>query len=239
MSTTPTTRNCLACAVPLTQAGSHCFCNLPAAALTTLQTIGSHQRLAAGAVLLHEGFSATHVYVICAGTIKLSACSLDGKLLLLRIAGPGDVLGLSATLNGAPYEATAKALEPSEVKAIRRAEFLNFIESSRDASHNATMAIAWKYDGLLHSTRRLALSTTASGKLASTLLDWARLHNPSGDGPISFQMPLTHEELGSMAGLSRETVTRILSRFRKEGLLHLEGKTMTLLRPHTLESSYC
>jgi len=239
MSATPTGRNCLVCAVPLAQSGSHCFCKLPTAALTTLQTIGSHQRLAAGAVLLREGFSANHVYVICEGTIKLSASSLDGKLLLLRIAGPGDVLGLSATLNGSPYEATAEALEPSEVKAVRRSEFLSFIESSREASHNTTMAIAWKYDGLLHSARRLALSTTATGRVASTLLDWARLKNAISDGPLSFQMPLTHEELGSMAGLSRETVTRILSKFRKEGLLRLEGKTMTLLRPNTLESSYC
>jgi CRP/FNR family transcriptional regulator len=59
------------------------------------------------------------------------------------------------------------------------------------------------------------------------------------DRPISFSLPLTHQELGSMAGLSRETVTRQLSKFRREGLINQTSEHMVLHHPDKLEALYC
>ncbi len=116
------------------------------------------------------------------------------------------------------------------------------MERYRDAGRNTALTLALEYEGAMLSARRLALSGSASSKLASLLLDWGRMgggENPAlKSHPVSFRMPLTHEELGSMSGLSRETVTRTLSKFRLEGLVENRGEQMTLVNPAAMEKLY-
>jgi CRP/FNR family transcriptional regulator, cyclic AMP receptor protein len=81
----PPGRSCLSCAVR----GPHCFCNLSMEALQDLQDIGTSLRFGADEMIVREGFSADRVYVVCSGRVKLTASSPDGRLLILRIAGPG------------------------------------------------------------------------------------------------------------------------------------------------------
>jgi CRP/FNR family cyclic AMP-dependent transcriptional regulator len=115
------------------------------------------------------------------------------------------------------------------------------MQAHADVSHITALALAREYNSALLTARRLALHTSAAGKLASTLLDWARmdqLDNIPAHLPISFLMLLNQEELGSMAGLSRETVSRLLTRFRREGLIGQTHDRMTLHRPDRLEARY-
>ena len=223
--------------------GPRSFCNLPATALRDLHSIATTLNLDAHKVLINEGFSADHVFVICSGCVKLVASSPEGRLLLLRVVGPGDVLGLAALLPGALYRVTAITLDPCSIKSIPRDDFIRFMDNFIDASHATATAMTRDYNSAVLSARRLALSNSAAGKLASTLLDWARMDHLH-DGPehnnlpISFTMPLTHEELGSMAGISRETVTRLLTKFRREGLLDQTEQQMTLHHPNRLEAIY-
>jgi CRP/FNR family transcriptional regulator, cyclic AMP receptor protein len=182
--------------------------------------------------------------IICNGSVKVTAASTDGRLLLLRVAGPGDILGLSALHKGTLYRVTAETLSPCTIKSIPRADFVRFMETHADVSRITALAIAREYNSALLTARRLALSTSAAGKLASALLDWARMgdldNGPARSNlPISFLMQLTHEELGSMAGLSRETVSRLLTRFRREGLINQNHDCMTLTEPAKLETLYC
>lgn len=226
-------RDCQTCAVRQTD----CFCSLTPESLADLQTIGVPMHVEAGEHVLHEGYAGDKVYVMCHGRIKLTASSSEGKLLIVRIAGPGDVLGLAAVLKGSAHKVTAEALEPSEVKAIPRAEFLAFMDRYRDVSRNTAVTMALEYEGAMMSARRLALSGSASSKLASVLLEWGRMG--AGPGALEFRMPLTHEELGNMAGLSRETVTRLLAKFRRDGMVKRAGETMVLPQPEAMERKYC
>jgi len=231
-------RNCVTCAAR----GTERFCSLSMKALHELQNIGILRHTEAHETLVHEGFTADRVYVVCKGRIKITATSHDGRILLLRIAGPGDVLGLASLLRGKRYMVSADTLEPCDLKSVARDEFLRFMETFEDVSHSTMMAMAREYDAALLSARRLALSSSAGGKLARALLDWAHMgHAEEGStaAPLSFNMPLTHEELGSMAGLSRETVTRLLSKFHKEGLIKQTGEHMVLQHPAKLEALYC
>jgi len=234
----PAVQNCVTCPVR----GPHCFCSLGPAAVQELQTIGSRVRLEPGETVLREDSMADRVYVVCRGKIKLTASSADGKLLIVRIAGPGDVLGLTSLLNNVRHKVTAETLEVCELKAIGRAEFLQFMESSGDVGRSAAVSIAWEYEGVLLTARRLATSSSAAGKLATALLDWGRMdavESVATTASMEFRMPLTHEELGSMTGLSRETVTRLLGKFRREGLVELDGERMVLRAPAKMESLYC
>jgi CRP/FNR family transcriptional regulator len=175
--------------------------------------------------------------------VKATASSTEGRLFLLRVAGPGDILGLAALHEHTIYRVTAETLVPCIYKSIPRGDFVRFMETHADVSRTTALAMAREYNSAVLSARRLALHTSAAGKLASTLLDWARMDHldnglPRTGLPISFHMELNQEELGSMAGLSRETVSRLLTRFRREGLVDQTDDRMTLNYPDRLEARY-
>jgi CRP/FNR family cyclic AMP-dependent transcriptional regulator len=244
-------RNCVECMVR----GAHCFCSLNVNALRHLDKMGTQLRFAERELVLEEGTVAERVCVLCKGMVKLTTCSREGKVLLLRIAGPGDVLGLASVLRGTAYEATAEALEECEIRVIPREHFLAFMDDFQGVGLNSAEAVAREYGSVVLSARRLALSSSAAGKLANVLLDWGRLSagrallavsesktRVPGTGPaegaLRFRMPLTHEELGQMAGISRETTTRALTKLKAEGLIEIDGERMVLCSPEKLEQMY-
>ena len=102
------------------------FCNLTPEALRDYDGIGIMMSHARGAKLFTEGDPARNVFVICFGQVKISSTSRDGKTMILKIAGPGDVMGLSAVLANVPHEVTAEAIEPCQVKTVRKQEFVDF-----------------------------------------------------------------------------------------------------------------
>jgi CRP/FNR family transcriptional regulator len=91
--------------------------------------------------------------------------------------------------------------------------------------------MANEYQSAFRDARRLSLSTSAAAKLANVLLEFAQHASPGKTG-MRFTMSLTHEELGNLAGLSRETVTRLLGRFQREGLIRIKGSSITIGEPH-------
>ena len=211
------------------------FCNLGPDALDEFESIGIQATFPKGATLFQEDQPANGVIVLCTGQVKLSCASKDGKTLILKIAMPGDVLGLGAVISNAPHEVTAETLEPTQLKSIRRADFLAFLQRHGEASLHAAKALSAEYKAAFFDARRLALSGSVAGRLAAILLDWAR--NASGDRTeLRFTMALTHEDLASLASTSRETVTRLLGRFQKEKLIQIRGTTIIVLNAAKLET---
>ena len=211
------------------------FCNLDASALADFGQIGVQSMLPKGAKLFHEDGPSNGVFVICTGQVKLSCTSRDGKTLILKIAVPGDVLGLGAVISGAKYEVTAETIEPAEIKHIRQQDFLSFIEKHGEASLHAAKALSAEYKAVFFDARRLALSGSAAGRLAGLLLEWGRAAS-CGKHEMRFTMALTHEELANMLGSSRETITRMLGRFKKEKLIQMRGASILILSPERLEN---
>ncbi len=223
--------------------GTQGFSTLSANALRDFDSLGICRHRARHAILFHEGLPADHIHVLCSGRVKVTSSSSNGRLFLLRVAGPGDILGLAALDEHAVHRVSAETISPCITKSIPRTEFIRVMKTNPDLSLIAARAIAREYQSAFLSARRLALHTSAAGKLASTLLDWARAddgsHCPTpANLPISFHMQLSQEDLGSMAGLSRETVSRLLTRFRREGLVYQSDDRMTLNNPSRLEARY-
>jgi CRP/FNR family cyclic AMP-dependent transcriptional regulator len=210
------------------------FCNLTPDALQDYDKIGVLVSHARGARLFMEGDTARNVFVVCFGQIKISSTSRDGKTLILKIAGPGDLMGLSAVLANVPHEVTAEAIEPCQVKIVRKQEFVDFLNRHGIASMHAAQSLSGEYLTVFHDAKRLALSGSAAGRLARLLLDWG--HSASNGGPeIRFTVALTHEEIANMAGTSRETVTRLLNQFRRDEWILITGTSLTITQPEQLE----
>src|SRR5512142_1105460 len=109
------------------------FCDLPAEVLQDFDAIKSTTVIPRGAMLFAEGKQPRGVYLLCEGRAKLSVCSDKGKRLMLRVAGPGEVLGLSASMSGKPYEVTAEMMDTSQVAFVRRKDLLHFLRDHRVA----------------------------------------------------------------------------------------------------------
>ena len=181
------------------------FCNLDTEALSDFNSIGVQANLPKGATLFREDGPSIGVFVICTGQVKLSCTSREGRILILKIAMPGDVLGLGAVISGSTYEVTAETIEPTQIKSIRREDFLSFIQKHGEASLHAAKSLSEEYKAAFFDARRLALSGSAAGRLAGVLLDWGRAAS-CGKPEMRFTMALTHEELANLVGSSRETV---------------------------------
>ena len=209
------------------------FCNLGDEALQRFDEIGVRISYPGRAIVFKEGQRISGVFVVCTGQLKLSTTSAEGRTMILRLAGAGDVLGLGATLNDLPYEVTAETLEPTQLKSVRRGEFLQFLQDHAEAGEHAAKTLARENREIFLDARRLALSGSAAGRLAQLLLDWANTA-ACGRTELRFTMALTHEELANMAGTSRETVTRLLNQFERDGFISRRGSALTIAAPESL-----
>ncbi|MGB7024953.1 MAG: Crp/Fnr family transcriptional regulator [Candidatus Acidiferrales bacterium] len=224
--------NCLAC--PHLQ--ERAFCNLPPSALQRLSVITSASSYPKGATLFVEGQTARGVFILCNGRAKLSTSSIDGKTLIVRIADPGEVLGLPATITGKPYELTADAVEPVQANFISRTDFLNFLRDHGEAALRVAQQLGETYHAAIAEMRSIGLAHSAGEKLARFLLDWCVSHgNGKGKEEASAKLTLTHEEIAQMIGASRETVTRLFTDFKKKRLLQVKGSTLILSNKEALE----
>ena len=210
------------------------FCNLSAEAFADFGSIGVHATPPKGARLFQEDGRSNGVFVICNGQVKLSCTSREGRTLILKIAMPGDVLGLGAVISGSRYEVTGETTEPTQIKSIRREDFLAFLEKHGEACLHAAKSLSEEYKAAFFDARRLALSGSAAGRLAGVLLDWGRAAS-RGKPEMRFTMALTHEELANLVGSSRETVTRMLGRFKRQKLIQMRGASILILSPEKLE----
>lgn len=223
----PQCRNC-------PNAGKHAFCTLCDDARQFLESHSVRMEYPRGTVLFREGDPCDAIYVVCSGRIKVSVTSREGRTMILRLASDGDVLGMSAALGGEPFEVTAESLEPSRVRVLHVKSLQTLLRQYSEAGICVAKALAEDYRVAFDDARRLALPETPAGRLARLLLDWAA--ETKGDHATpTITMALTHEELASMTATTRETITRTLSRFRKEKLISVRGVALTLLQPSALE----
>jgi CRP/FNR family transcriptional regulator, cyclic AMP receptor protein len=147
------------------------FRQLGASALKDFDALKTIAMYPQGAVLFLEKQESCGVFVLCAREVKLSFDSIEGKTLILRIAGVGEILGLTATLSGSTYEVTAEALRSCQVAFIRGDAFLRFVASHPEAYRGAVSQIIGLYNGACDQLRTLGPSTTIPKKLARLLLD--------------------------------------------------------------------
>jgi len=226
-----TNENCQMCRVRT----SGFFCQLPPSALKDFDAVRSYATYPAGAILFMEKQDPRGVFVLCAGEVKLSISSSRGKTLILRIAKPGEILGLMAVMSGNSYEVTAETLHPCQVAFIRRNDFLGFIARHSEACQGVVKQLSTFYQGACDQLRTVALSTSAPEKLARVLLDWSATGKETKEGR-QIKLPLTHEEIAEFIGTTRETVTRTLSDFKARQFVALQGSTMTISNRTALEA---
>lgn len=212
------------------------FCDLSEPSLRSFESVKITNAYPKGATIFVEGQQPNGVYVLCQGRVKLSTCSRDGKVIILRIAEAGEVLGLSAVVSDANCEATAEVLEACQVNFVRKEDFLRLIANDPEACFSAIKQLSHKYQTAYTKVRSFGLSHTAADKLAKLLLEWSGT-NGNGNTGVYLKLSYTHEEISEMIGTSRETVTRILKDFRDRKLISVNGDELIVLDRNKLDAT--
>jgi len=187
-----------------------------------------------GALIFVEGQVPRGVYVLCQGRAKLMSTNRDGKTFIMKIAEPGEILGLHAIVSGQPYELAVETLQPSQLAYIDRHDFLRFLRQNPDACLHAAQQLSNDCASAYEVIRSIGLSHSVSEKLARLLLQWTNETQPV-NGTIRLKLALTHEEMAQLIGSSRETVSRLLGDLKRQRVVELSGSTMLIRNKAALE----
>jgi len=116
------------------------------------------------------------VLVLCLGKVKLSTTSRDGKVLILKMAEPGEALGLCAVISGTPYELTAETTGPCQVNFIDREALMKLLEKHGELGLHSAQALSREFQSAYRDIHELVLARSSAGKLARLLLSWSGGH---------------------------------------------------------------
>lgn len=180
-----------------------------------------------GQVLHYEGNPAAGVDCLRTGRVKIYRSAPRDRQHILRIAEPGDVLGLESVLAGEHHASTAEMIEEGTVCHLDREAFLGAIESSPAALRAVGILLATQ---LLRSEaeRSELAGGSVRERMAATLLDLSHRYGTPTDDGLRIDLSLSREDLAEMIGTTPETAIRQLSEFRTEGILGTRGRTITV-----------
>lgn len=213
------------------------FCSLGSAVLADLDLAAGTISLPAHASLFTQGDDARCVYLICAGYLKLTVRGADEREMIVRVAGPGSMIGLYAVLSRSVYEVSAQSLTTAELRPVEGDRFFNFLRNHREAQLRVVQCICQEYRIALQDACRISLSESVAARLGRLLLEFAhQIGDHLDSGVLRFPLLLTHEEMASMILTTRETVTRTLGYFRKAGWISVESGSVSIYQPEKLRA---
>jgi CRP/FNR family transcriptional regulator, cyclic AMP receptor protein len=192
---------------------------------------GTVRRFPRGATLMLEGDFGRTVFLLREGRVKVSAHSYDGREVLLNVHGPGEAIGLIAAFDEAPRTATVTCLEPCVAVAVDVADVRAFTEERPGAAYELLRAVCrlFRYT----NQRQIDLSALdVLGRVAAQLADLAmRFGEPAEPpaGAIRIGITVTHEQLASAVGTSREAVGKAVQRLQKLDLVAHRRRELTVL----------
>ncbi|MDP2360191.1 MAG: Crp/Fnr family transcriptional regulator [bacterium] len=167
------------------------------------------------------------LFVIRSGRVKISRINSSGEEVILAILGPADFFGELSIVDGGPRSATVTSLEEVELLSLRRKDFFDILQSHPSVAITLLKLMA----GRIRKTDAQLVSLSsldARGRVINTLVHLCRdLGRESGTDMILVNLPL-QRDLASMAGTSRETMSRLLARLESEGWLERSGSDLVV-----------
>jgi CRP/FNR family transcriptional regulator, cyclic AMP receptor protein len=188
------------------------------AALATTRTFGKN------AIIVSEGDETDSLYIVLAGRAKVFVADENGRELQLNQIGPGEYFG-EVTLDGGPRSASVMALEECRCAVVKRAELSAFLERNPEFARHLVRKLAHRVRLLTESVRSLALMDVY-GRVARLLLELAE----ERDGRLVVEESLTHRDIASRVGASREMISRIFSDLTDGGYVRKEDRHLIIMR---------
>jgi CRP/FNR family transcriptional regulator, cyclic AMP receptor protein len=187
---------------------------------TALTGLGRPAVYPPGAVMFVEGDPSTHVFVLVEGWVKIVGVTSDGHELTLALRGRGDTVGEMAGETTGYRTATVQAVGTVRALIVAYEKFSAFLDAHDGADHAYRRMVTRRWNDA-ESMLRTRSVTSGAQRLAGLLLELA-------DSELQTAMTLTQEELASLTGASRATVTRALSNWRRRGIIRTGQRDITI-----------
>lgn len=184
---------------------------------------GEQRRYRKSTLLIQEGDGGDTLYIVLAGKVKAFSSDARGREIVYGIYGPGEYLG-EMSLDGGPRSASVITLETTVCAVITRPTLHEFIAKSPDFAFELLARVIRRARMATQSARSMALMD-AYGRLAQMLTDLAV---PQPDGTRLIKERLTHQEMASRVGCSREMVSRLMKDLERGQHLMIRGREMVL-----------
>lgn len=197
--------------------------------MTELQKVDSQkicQQLKKGSIFLQEGAFPMGVYCITQGKVKIYRRG-DGRDQIIKVVGPGELLGYKSLLAEETYPVSAEALEDVHLCFVPKATFLESLYSSSSFSHKILKMACKELEVMTESITNMAQKTVRERTAATLLLLNQTYGSDSlieGSSPINMR----REDIASIVGTATETLIRLLADFKQENLIQIEGRKVTI-----------
>lgn len=184
-------------------------------------------------VIFHEDDPGSVLLILKSGAVKISVCDRSGREDILKIIYPGDFFGDMSLLDGQHRSATVTAMEKSVSLVVKREYFLALIHEHPALIMNMLATLCRR---LRKTDEKIASLRFADsyGKVAKVLLNLAEEHGVMADGSIVVDLNLDRQQFADHAGTTRETATRILNEFQKNGCIAINKRKITILNETAL-----
>ena len=197
------------------------------------QLVAKRLKLRKGETLFRPGEKFSTLFSIRLGSVKTVLLAEDGRDQVSGFHMAGDVIGTDG-IGGEHHECQAVALEDTEVCAIPYSRIEELERASPRVLRNMHRMLA---DEIGRERRVMLMLGTlrADQRLAAFLIDLARRYHARGYSSSEFVLRMTRDEIGSYLGLKLETVSRLLSRLHREGVIQVQGRSIKILDPVALK----
>ena len=198
--------------------------------LDSLASIAHMRDYERGRIIFSEGDEASGLYVVASGKIKIYKMSPEGKEQILHMFGAGEPFGEVAVFSGRRFPAYAMALEKSEILFFPRPALLDLISRNPDLALGMLAVLSIRLRRFTHLIEDLSLKEVP-GRLAAYLLYLSEKEGDSSD----LELDVTKAQLAGLLGTIPETLSRMLAKISREGLVEVNGKKIRILDREGLE----
>ena len=206
------------------------FEELPDEQIEDLCMIVADQVFHRGQIVFSEGDDGTGFYVVISGRVKIFKLSPEGKEQILHIFGPGDPFGEAAVFSGQHFPANAEAMESSRIFFFPRESFSDLIEDNPSLALNMLAILSKRLRRFANLIDDLSLKEVP-GRLAAHLL----YLSGQSEGSEQLELNITKTQLASLLGTIPETLSRIVGKMSKQGLIESDGRRIKILDHVALE----
>ncbi len=180
-----------------------------------------------GSVIFNESDNADYFYLIKSGRVKIYKLVEDGRELIIGIFSENGIFGDVPVFDGGPYPATAETMVDSTIWSISRNDFEILVKNHPDISLKLIRVLGRRLRQAHNLLRDMALKNVPQ-RLAKLLIKFEREYGKTSGKQIFLDLPFSRQDIAEMIGVSRETVTRELSKFVKADILKVDGKKLTI-----------
>ena len=224
-----TKMHCQTCKVGLRSA----LCHLEEEGLKECDEHKTTHRYTKGQVIFYAGNRASGLYCIFSGCVKLFKSGVDGKEQTVQLLGPGELLGYRALLAAEPYSVTAEALEDAVICCVEKNSFFPLLLKNPELALDIIKKLSHEL-GMVEDLATSLATRSVRERMAELLLILKEAYGKPVAKGTHIELQLSREEMADMIGVTQETAIRLLSEFKKEGLIALAERDVTILNAATL-----